>query len=143
MNEQVHSTGWASYAADHAGNHTDGTVAHAQPSLPPMPVLHHGINEAPDLFKCECPSVVRSMVLGCDPLRLAEAYLRGDIDTLIPLKRQHMYSARPRALVGPTRQEDKQQRWPRHKFLGVIASLYGKAPVSRRRRAHKFSRRVP
>lgn len=29
---------------------------------------------------CRSPSVVRSMVLGRDPLRLAEAYFRGDID---------------------------------------------------------------
>ncbi len=34
----------------------------------------------PFTLVCRFPSVVRSMVLGRDPLRLAEAYFRGDID---------------------------------------------------------------
>ncbi len=37
-------------------------------------------SEPPFTLVCRNPSVVRSMVLGRDPLRLAEAYCRGDID---------------------------------------------------------------
>ncbi len=37
-------------------------------------------SEPPFTLVCRHPSVVRSMVLGRDPLRLAEAYFRGDID---------------------------------------------------------------
>lgn len=36
--------------------------------------------EPPFTLVCRSPSVVRSMVLGRDPLRLAEAYFQGDID---------------------------------------------------------------
>jgi cyclopropane-fatty-acyl-phospholipid synthase len=37
-------------------------------------------HEPPFTLVCRHPGVVRSMVLGRDPLRLAEAYFRGDID---------------------------------------------------------------
>ena len=37
-------------------------------------------SEPPFTLVCRHPNVVRSMVLGRDPLRLAEAYFRGDID---------------------------------------------------------------
>ena len=40
---------------------------------------HHSPRQAFTLV-CRHPSVVRSMVLGRDPLRLAEAYFRGEID---------------------------------------------------------------
>ena len=40
----------------------------------------HDNAQLPFTLICRHPSVVRSMVLGRDPLRLAEAYFRGDID---------------------------------------------------------------
>ena len=40
----------------------------------------HDNAQLPFTLVCRHPSVVRSMVLGRDPLRLAEAYFRGDID---------------------------------------------------------------
>jgi cyclopropane-fatty-acyl-phospholipid synthase len=40
----------------------------------------HDNPSPPFTLVCRHPSVVRSMVLGRDPLRLAEAYFRGDID---------------------------------------------------------------
>ncbi len=40
---------------------------------------HHSA-APPFTLVCRSPSVVRAMVLGRDPLRLAEAYFRGDID---------------------------------------------------------------
>lgn len=39
-----------------------------------------GHSEPPFTLVCHSPSVIRSMVLGRDPLRLVEAYFRGDID---------------------------------------------------------------
>ena len=39
-----------------------------------------GATEPPFTLVCRNPSVVRSIVLGRDPLRLAEAYFQGDID---------------------------------------------------------------
>ena len=38
------------------------------------------VSEPPFTLVCRNPSVVRSIVLGRDPLRLAEAFFRGDID---------------------------------------------------------------
>jgi cyclopropane-fatty-acyl-phospholipid synthase len=40
----------------------------------------HDSSRPPFTLVCRHPSVVRSMVLGRDPLRLAEAYFRGEID---------------------------------------------------------------
>ena len=45
-----------------------GTAAHHQEPAPRYTLI------------CRSPSVVRSMVLGRDPLRMAEAYFRGEID---------------------------------------------------------------
>jgi len=117
MNEQSHTSGRTSFAADHARTYNDGREANVQYLLPALPALHHGVKEASDLLTrlfrgfngslalrlwngtnlklgdaahdharprftlvCRSPGVVRSMVLGRDPLRLAEAYFRGDID---------------------------------------------------------------
>ena len=41
---------------------------------------HHDVPEPRYTLVCRSPSVVRSMVLGRDPLRMAEAYFRGEID---------------------------------------------------------------
>jgi len=41
---------------------------------------HHGAPEPRYTLICRSPNVVRSMVLGRDPLRMAEAYFRGEID---------------------------------------------------------------
>ena len=41
---------------------------------------HHAEPEPRYTLICRSPSVVRSMVLGRDPLRMAEAYFRGEID---------------------------------------------------------------
>ena len=41
---------------------------------------HHDAPEPRYTLVCRSPSVVRSMVLGRDPLRMAEAYFRGEID---------------------------------------------------------------
>ena len=41
---------------------------------------HHDEPEPRYTLICRSPGVVRSMVLGRDPLRMAEAYFRGEID---------------------------------------------------------------
>ena len=41
---------------------------------------HHDEPEPRYTLICRSPSVVRSMVLGRDPLRMVEAYFRGEID---------------------------------------------------------------
>ncbi len=141
MNEQSHTIGRSSLAADHPGTYTDAAIAHVQGLLPALPVLsHHGVKDASELLKrlfrgfegslalrlwngttlrlgsaghespspaftlvCQHQSVVRSMVLGRDPLRLVEAYFRGEMDiegdffAALSLK-DHLHSIRMSAL---------------------------------------------